>query len=118
MNEVGLIKVTMRQSEIEPIHRVLHANRFDDLLKSLHPAKEFWREPDFVTKDLNETPLAEIDLLSHYCTGEQARVALKLLQRERHGRVMFQRPVGNRQQPMLENSNLRVDRRRVVEKAE
>ena len=79
MNEVGLIKVTVRQSEIEPIHRVLHANRFDDLLKSLHPAKEFWREPDLVSKKLNESPLAETNSFGHLGTFVQAGIPLKLL---------------------------------------
>ena len=39
VNEMGLIKVTARKSDIEPIHRVTATNRFDDLLKPLHPAK-------------------------------------------------------------------------------
>src|SRR5687767_927054 len=110
MIEMRLVKVPARKSDIDPIDHVPLFDHPDDLLKALDPAKEFWRQPDFVTKHLNEPSLAEIDRLRHRGAREQTWVALKLLHREGHRRVMFQWPACNLHQPFFKNPKLHFDR--------
>ena len=118
MNEVRLVEVAARKRDVYPIDRLPVLNPANDLLEPLDAAEELWGESDFVPKELNEAPLTVASSLRNFSAGEQTRIVLKLSHGEGDGRVMFQRPVCNAQQPIFENSKLRVDRCCVVEAAE
>ena len=58
MNEVGLIEVTERRSNVRPIYNSLPLDSLDHFPEPAETMKLFWRQADFVPKELDEMPLA------------------------------------------------------------
>jgi len=70
MIEVRLVGIAVVECKIDPIDVSLVADGMNYLLKALHTAEEFWSHPNFVAKELNESPLAEPDTMSDVRTAD------------------------------------------------
>jgi len=78
MNEVRLIIITERNGKIGPIDCVPVINLADYLLKPLDSTEKFWRQPDLISKNFNESSLAETGSFRQFDASEQSRISPKL----------------------------------------
>lgn len=61
VDEMGLIVVTVRFGDIVPINNIPPVHSLDDAMKASDSTEELGRQTDLISKNLNETPLTEIE---------------------------------------------------------
>jgi hypothetical protein len=118
VNEMRLVEVSARQSDIHPVHRLPAVNSSEHVMEPLNAAEEFGGHSDFVSKEFNETPLAETGSFRNLRARAQPGIILKLSHSERNRRVVIQRAFCNPQQPIFKNSKFRFHCWCVVETTE
>ena len=79
VDEVRLIGITVGEGEVDPVYFGLRLmlDRVNHVLETLNTAEEFWCQSHLISKQFDETSLAEIDLSSDLFAGEESRIALK-----------------------------------------
>ena len=74
-DEVGLVEESTVESQTTPIWRRAPSHRREHALKPLHSLEQLWGETDLGLENLNESPLAQTNALSHIANGRGAGAA-------------------------------------------